>query len=244
VRLGGSGARLCALAPVWPIPFGDPSPIPSASPFKLGPNSLPASSPSPPVVFGWTSVDPSIVTSALPSSRELNFGYMPWADRSPMVAPAGTYHSTAPRPMPGPSTGPRPGPVPSTEPLNLRPSSTCGTPLPLDCHRDRPWERPSEAPNVEPSGCPSLGPSVIPSPDAAPMVNTRPIISVQSSRGPALEPSDRSRFGTSVKLSSDAAQVAPCNSPSGSPSVNATCSLPNGRLCPRAEEWRPAKNQS
>jgi hypothetical protein len=146
-----AGPRLRALAPMWPIPSGDPSPIPSASPLRLGLNSLPESILSPPV-FGWPSVDPSIVPSALPSSLEMKCNSLPRADRAPMVAPDGNCLSIASRSIPGPSVGLRSDPVPSTEPSNIWPRSTGVTMLPWDCHRDRPWDRPSEGPKVEPSG--------------------------------------------------------------------------------------------
>jgi hypothetical protein len=165
MHLGGSGARLRALAPVCLIPSGIPSPSPSASPLKLGPGSLPASDPSPQVVFGRPSVEPSICPSAFPSSPDLNCGYMPQADRAPVVTPASVCHITTPRTMPDPSTGPRPGSIPSTEPLNIKPSSTSGTSVPWDGH-DRPLYRLSEGPKLEPLGRPSVGPSVIPIPRA------------------------------------------------------------------------------
>jgi hypothetical protein len=145
MRIGGNVARLRALAPVWPIPSGDPSPVPSVPPLKLGPNGLSAPGPGPPVVFGWPSVDPSIGPSAFPSSQD---------DRAPVDTPARACHSTTPRPLRGPITTPtrRHGPVPSTKPLNLKPSSTGARPVPLDGHSDRPWDRPLDGPKFKPSG--------------------------------------------------------------------------------------------
>jgi hypothetical protein len=136
---GASGSQLRALAPVWPMLSGDPSPIPSASPLKIGPNSLLAFSPSPLVEYDWPSAGPRTGPSALPSSLELNFGYMPGVGLTPMVAPAGACLSTAPRPRPGanptplvaPAGAPRSSPVPSTVPLNLGLHGSPGrTPLP------------------------------------------------------------------------------------------------------------------
>jgi hypothetical protein len=141
VRRGGNGARLRAVAPMWPIPAKYTVPNLGVSPLKLGPDGLSASDPSPLVVFYWPSVEPRGGPSALPSNPDYT---------APRYTPASTCDSTGGRPAPlhgqsnrpwdRPSEGPKWAPLggPSVGPSGiLIPSASCDVPMAPPAHSSR-----------------------------------------------------------------------------------------------------------